>query len=216
MQRKAQEILEPIFLKRVIQDQDILRDPEMWGKLIAVIPDEESRKRLERFWTANSVAPAEKWSQISQVLNELAAKSKHRKVNVAAIVSEIIFEYSYPRLDANVTHGLGHLLKSPFCVHPKTGSADTHLLYSTGRVCVPIDPTTCESFDPFSVPTLTDLIDELNKFEAKKPGVEVDDFMKTSLAPYIEHFRGFLKSLELEHKAVRDKQRNEAERGLGF
>lgn len=56
---------------------------------------------------------------------------------------EIKLQYAYPRLDINVTKGLGHLLKAPFCVHPKTG-----------KVCVPFSVKHADSFDPHNVPTL--------------------------------------------------------------
>ena len=54
---------------------------------------------------------------------------------------------------------MNHLLKAPFCVHPKTG-----------RVCVPMDPND-DDFDPNKVPTIIQLIDEMNA--AKAAGKEV-------------------------------------------
>jgi DNA primase small subunit len=59
------------------------------------------------------------------------------------LLEEIIFQYAYPRLDINVTKGLNHLLKSPFCVHPKTG-----------KVCIPFSPRAAEKFNPSTVPTI--------------------------------------------------------------
>ena len=88
---------------------------------------------------------------------------------------EIAFQFSYPRLDAAVSKGFNHLLKAPFCIHPKTG-----------RVCVPIDPNTCQEFDPANVPTLGDLIDDLYSSKEKREGKEYKD---TRLREYVRYFK---------------------------
>ena len=78
---------------------------------------------------------------------------KHKKIKLSAhLVDEIMFQYCYPRLDIEVTKGLNHLLKSPFCVHPKTG-----------RVCVPIDVAKLDLFDPFAVPMVDELCAQLER-----------------------------------------------------
>merc|ERR1712076_297531 len=87
------------------------------------------------------------------------------------ILAEIMLQFAYPRLDINVSKGLNHLLKSPFCVHPKTG-----------RVCVPIDPSKVEQFDPEKGPTISQLTDEIDAFAKDEAGKVVSkDWKKTSL-----------------------------------
>ena len=67
-------------------------------------------------------------------------------------MEDIILQYTWPRIDAEVSKHRNHLLKAPFCVHPKTG-----------RVCVPVDPTRIEEFHPGKVPTVGQLLKEIDE-----------------------------------------------------
>lgn len=143
------------------------------------------------------------------------------------IMRDLLLQYTYPRLDDKVSININHLLKSPFCVHPKTrkSHADNRFCASNlprapDRVCVPINAETCEKFDPLAVPTLNKLYKELNEYDRKHPDKDRQipgiatyscwhimcyssptffiDMKKTSLKPYIEIFEKFVNALNLE------------------
>lgn len=80
---------------------------------------------------------------------------------LSAAWHDIQIYYTYPRLDAEVSKHRNHLLKAPFCVHPKTG-----------RVCVPVNPETIEDFDPEEVPTVAQLLHELDSLSAAATATE--------------------------------------------
>ncbi|GAA5857002.1 hypothetical protein JCM3766R1_001927, partial [Sporobolomyces carnicolor] len=88
---------------------------------------------------------------------------------------DIIVQYTYPRIDTEVSRKLNHLLKAPFCVHP-----------GTGKVCVPIVASQIDDFDPDTVPTVGKLLLEL-EHHARKGDYQAD-WSKTSLAPYVDLF----------------------------
>lgn len=69
------------------------------------------------------------------------------------------------------------------------------------KVCVPIPIEDCERFDPLSVPTLSSLNDEIYAYN-NNPTTDknVADYKKTSLAPYIEYFDKYAKSIMLQTK----------------
>merc|ERR1711981_677299 len=114
-----------------------------------------------------------------QEARERAAGSPKEKMLAKVMLKEILLQYTCPRLDANVSKQMNHLLKSPFVVHPKTG-----------RVCVPIDVATVDTFDPAKVPTVGRLVEELNRTGGVK---------QTSMKDYIHYFDvHFLQPLEAE------------------
>ena len=137
---------------------------------------------------------ARDWTRLNKKLGSAGTSAAQSRAFLAAKL-----HFSYPRLDEAVSTGINHLLKSPFCVHPKTG-----------RVCVPMDVDNIDDFDFAAVPTVRQLIEELNAYDAEHGNGEdgdgedrLADWKKTSLKPYFEVFDVFLANLTAEIRRSR-------------
>lgn len=215
--QRAYKILEPMFISDIIpvDKHGVLGVEEHWVELLSSLPDAAAavRDQLTKKWKKDASTPEEKWAELKRYLNVLIGKgktekkSKQAKSMSAAEKSKIelwpvatVFRFTYPRLDINVSKMQNHLLKSPFCVHPKTG-----------RVCVPINIKKAEEFNPFDVPTLPQLMEELDSFESDGKTVE-HEWEKTSLKESFLHFqKNFLEPMwkDLKH-AEREKREEHA------
>ncbi|WEW60139.1 p48 polypeptide of DNA primase [Emydomyces testavorans] len=229
---RSLEILRPYFSSTILDDQDTFSSWDQATRLLQLIPDKSLKDSLQKKWeSAPSRSSSQKWSDIDAV-----AKASGRALDTKALrdaKQDIVLEYAYPRLDAEVSKKLIHLLKSPFVVHP-----------GTGRVCVPIDVRTVEQFNPLDVPTVSELLDEINAWDvehAQQPNPEDDqekangdatvaddgedgsipstdrdakskmlqDYEKTRLKPYVDYFRAFVASLNREERVSGKRGREE-------
>ncbi|XP_010262965.1 PREDICTED: DNA primase small subunit isoform X1 [Nelumbo nucifera] len=184
--RSYTEVLRAFFEEKILSGQKLFATAERFEKILETIPDESIASELRGKWMESrrsSIAKEDinviRWEQLKHLLQS----GKHKAQGLRRCVEEIVFSYTYPRLDMEVSKHMNHLLKAPFCVHPKTG-----------RVCVPIDPEHCEEFDPTGVPTLSSLLDELN---SGGQGAEIDNELdRTSLGKSVRFFRSsFLQPL---------------------
>lgn len=204
--RRSLDILRTHFQSDILKDQDPWETDEKFDHLLSLLPDRTLNEALKKKWSsAPGRSSTAKWADIDALAKSGASKTLDTRALKEA-KQDIVLEYTYPRLDIEVSKKLNHLLKSPFVVHPKTG-----------RVCVPINPLKCEDFDPLSVPTVTGLLEEIDEWtapEVEKEGKLVQDWEKTSLKPYVELFRSFVLGLMRDEKDVkikREREENEAD-----
>ncbi|KAI5655344.1 hypothetical protein M9H77_32531 [Catharanthus roseus] len=180
--RSYTEVLKKFFEEKLLSSQNLFSDAIKYETILEMIPEESITSELRGRW-ADSRSTKDvnvvRWEQLKHQLQS----GKQKGQGLRRCVEEIVFSFTYPRLDMEVSKHMNHLLKAPFCIHPKTG-----------RVCVPIDPNHCEEFDPTTVPTLSQLLEELN---AEGSRMEVDnEWDKTSLGESIRYFRSsFLQPL---------------------
>ena len=211
---RSLDILKSFFAQTTLIDQNTFSSPEQSDRLLSLLPDKSLNDALRRKWASTpSRSSTNKWADID-ALAKMGKSSTLKPTSLRDAKQDIVLEYTYPRLDAEVSKKMIHLLKSPFVIHP-----------GTGRVCVPIDARKAEQFDPLSVPTVTTLLAEIDAWDAKHASSEggggeaavegegsvpnesdargvrrLQDYEKTSLKPYIEYFRSFIAGLLKEER----------------
>jgi DNA primase small subunit len=94
-----------------------------------------------------------KWNKIyAELVNNCVGEKKRQgsKFTAAELcMKEIKLNVLYPRLDINVSKHINHLLKSPFCVHPKTG-----------LISVPMTEDDIIRFSLENIPSIIESIDD--------------------------------------------------------
>ncbi|KAK0625230.1 hypothetical protein B0T17DRAFT_491724 [Bombardia bombarda] len=202
---RSLDALKTHFQEDVLEVQDPWRSSEQAEKLLQLLPDAQLVESLRKKWDSSpGRSSVSKWADIDTVAKTGASQKLDSRALLDA-KQDIVLEYTYPRLDIEVSKKLNHLLKSPFVVHP-----------GTGRVCVPIDTRSLGDFDPLGVPTVQSLIKEIDAWQESEEDTEkhVQDWEKTSLKPYIEQFRSFVIALMRDEREVKVKQeRDEDEIG---
>ncbi|KTG32096.1 hypothetical protein cypCar_00010884 [Cyprinus carpio] len=195
-------VVERYFQQYAIVDQDILGSKESVDKVLAVLPEDILSFPDLAVSFKDEKDPMKRWNLLCDLV--LRKKSNSKKGG-QYFDKEIMLQYCYPRLDVNVSKGVNHLLKSPFSVHPKTG-----------RISVPIDLKELDTFDPFEVPTISLICEELEKPRAEEAEEDdmkdkeneqeagerrrIRDYKRTSLAKYVKVFDRFLEAMARSRK----------------
>ncbi|KAK1923549.1 hypothetical protein DB88DRAFT_491596 [Papiliotrema laurentii] len=188
------------FVELCLNDQDVFRSEKGWETLLSLLPsDRDTIGPLRNKWQMNpDRSSAERWADLMGVVAGLKKNGSPLFRRFEKALEDVILQYTYPRIDAEVSKHRNHLLKAPFCIHP-----------STGRVCVPVNPSLVEEFNPATVPTVGDLLNELDKVPADaSEGRKVEDYEHTSLKPYVEmfekHVAAVLRDARGAKKAVKE------------
>lgn len=198
------DILKEHFQRDILENQDPWAAPEKAERLLQLLPDKSLNDSLRKKWdAAPGRSSASKWADIDALAKSGASKTLDGKALLEA-KQDIVLEYSYPRLDVEVSKKQIHLLKSPFVIHP-----------GTGRVCVPIDTRKLTEFDPFSVPTVTDLLREIDQFDGQHMEIDgekqkIQDYSKTSLKPYVDYFQLYVSVLLQAENGVKRIRQDES------
>ncbi|THU64496.1 hypothetical protein C4D60_Mb01t27060 [Musa balbisiana] len=201
--RSYTDVLKGFFEGKLLASQNLFASIERFQKILEIIPDESIASELLDKWQGNRRSSISKedvnvvrWEQLKHVLQS----GKQKAQGLRRCVEEIIFTYTYPRLDMEVSKHMNHLLKAPFCVHPKTA------------LFLILDPITVAIIQYL-------LLEELNMSGMRSESE--DEWERTSLGKSIKFFRSsflspLLKSCKEEMESLYNSKVKQSKNALNW
>ena len=167
------------YFTDVLDEQNLLNNEKGQNLLMGLIKayfhkDFDEEKIVKVFSNPEIKKSSQKLNEIKDIILSKNKKSENIKENLELCINDFKLNILYPRLDINVSTHINHLLKSPFCIHPKTG-----------LVAVPLSEKDIMEFKMDNIPRLDQLISDFNN--RKK---------NASFEKYLAFFKQFVDKLK--------------------
>ena len=167
------------YFYNVLDEQNLLNNEKGQSLLMALLKayfhnDFDSVKVSQIFSDPEIKKSTIKLNQIKDVIlsNKKPENKKSKQESTEDILNLCFNDFKlnilYPRLDINVSTHINHLLKSPFCIHPKTG-----------LVAVPLSEKDILNFKMDDIPRLDQLINDFNNGRKNQNFEKYLNFFKT-------------------------------------
>lgn len=171
---RAIRIIEKDYMEYIVKGQDIFnKNNQKTIELVMMYIKAYFNKKkdynkieenIKNIINSSKATSEDKWKSLVEILTFEDSTTKD------LCVYDIQMGMMYPRLDINVSKHINHLLKSPFCVHPKTS-----------LISVPLDEKSIINFDFSKIPSLKECLNDYNRN------------VKGKFHEYIEIFKEVLK-----------------------
>ena len=174
------------YFQDVLNEQNLLNDEKgknlLKGLIKAYFGNNYQEEKIDNILNSqNNNISAIKLDEIKDYLEKIQSGQNKKFSNKKNLVNLCIKDFKlnilYPRLDINVSTHINHLLKSPFCIHPKTG-----------LVAVPLSHEDILNFKIDDIPRLDKLVDDFNNKRKNE-----------CFEKYIKYFQEFVNKLSLKN-----------------
>jgi len=195
LRRSHDKVLKPYF-EGLVKEHELLMDEKAVEKVYEIVNAVKpgAAADIKKIWEEKDDVhtSASRW----ELLNSWARGEEKVKGSLLKhIPTAIIFHFSYPRLDIQVSMQWNHLLKAPMTVHP-----------STGMICVPITAQPISGrtgFNPTTCPRIHEVQQEIDHLVETNGMEEEQAVRRSSLAPSLHLLEQFVAELAKDRRQQR-------------